>query len=77
MKWTQFKDKMPEEGDRIFVCGKIDTDPLEQSQKYNAFFEFALYKRDRLDSDSGVCEPNPNYYWIYLEDIPTPFDKDK
>ena len=78
MKWTQFKDKMPKDGSRLLICGKIDTDPMEQPDYPTVYMEFMDYKDGLLISDDDGQEwssPEPEDYWIYQNSIITPFDE--
>lgn len=75
MEWTQFKDKMPERNDHLLICGKINTDPLEISTK-NTCFDLVYYSYGLILSecdDYQDYEPDPEDYWMYLDDIPTPY----
>jgi hypothetical protein len=78
MEWTQFKDKMPEGDCRLLICGIIDIDPLFQCTDY-MYMEFIDYENNLLkpdDDGQAWYAPDPETYWIYQKDIPTPYKED-
>lgn len=75
-RWKRFRDAIPEEDSRILVCGFIDTDPLYQSSK-PIYMEIVTYDDGMITADGDehwTREPDPETYWMYLKNIPTPFD---
>ena len=78
MEWKQFKNEKPEDDSRLLICGVINTDPLRCCTNY-MYMEFVDYRKGLIASDSETlddCEPDPEDYWVYQNDIPTPFEKE-
>lgn len=72
MNWTQFKDKLPENNSRILIYGCVNGGIYDPEWM---FMEFVDYKDGLIISDDDGLpwyKPNPEDYWLYQKDIPTP-----
>jgi hypothetical protein len=79
MEWKHFKDEMPEGHCRLLICGKINDDPLTPSEYDYTYMEFIDFKDGLLVPDDDGQEwyrPDSEGYWMYQNDIKTPFEED-
>ena len=71
MNWRKFGDELPKDNSLILICSVINTDPLYQPDKLTQILT-GNYNKGLID---GSIHPDPEYdYWLYINEIPTPFE---